>query len=242
MFVAFPFRIETDSSGHWLLVPPYAYAEDGDDGEGSSGGDDGEGDDGGDDGEGGDDNDDGEGGDDNDDGEGGDDGGEGEGADDDDDGEEDEDEDDEDEDEDEASEGGQGGKKGIRPVAVRQLANGAQVIYNDGSREEIVNGNFSRIDARGRVVEKRRARGSDLARMRAIFAQAVPQTEKSPPAINSRAVKATYRGKNVDILYANGWREQITSGRFTLTDKYGRVVASRRATRDDIVRLNRFRR
>ena len=105
-----------------------------------------------------------------------------------------------------------------------------------------MNGNFARIDARGRVVEKRRARGSDLARMRAIFAQAVPQTEKSPPAINSRAVKATYRGKNVDILYANGWREQITSGRFTLTDKYGRVVASRRATRDDIVRLNRFRR
>ncbi len=236
MFVAFPFRIETDSSGHWLLVPPYAYAKDGDDGEGSSGGDDGEGDDGGDDGEGGDDNDDGEGGDDGGEGEGGDD----DDDDDDDDGEEDDDEDDEDEDE--ASEGGQGGKKGIWPVTVRKLANGAQVIYNDGSREEIVNGNFSRIDARGRVVEKRRARGSDLARMRAFFAQAVPQTEKSPSAVNSRAVKATYRGKNVDILYANGWREQITSGRFTLTDKYGRVVTSRRATQDDIDRLNRFRR
>jgi hypothetical protein len=54
-------------------------------------------------------------------------------------------------------------------------------------------------------------------------------------------VKATYRGRNVEILYANGWQEEIKSGRFTLTDKYGRVVSSRRATQEDIDRLNRFR-
>ena len=129
-----------------------------------------------------------------------------------------------------------------QPVGVQKLSNGARVTYSDGSREEITNGNFSRTNENGRVVERRRARGSDLARMRAYFSQAIPRIEETPPVVKSRAVKATYRGQNIEILYANGWREEITSGLFTLTDKYGRVVTSRLATQDDRYRLNRFRR
>lgn len=205
LFVAFPFRLETDSLGHWVLVPPYAHAKNGSGSDGD-GGDDGEGDDGGDDGEGDDDGDDGEG------------------------------------DDDDSSERDQSGKKKVWPVKVQKLTNGARVIYSDGSREEIVDGNFSHMNAVGRIVENRRARGSDLARMRAYFSRTPPRAEESAPVVKSRAVNATYRGQDVDILYANGWREQIKSGRFMLTDKYGRVVTSRRATQADRYRLNRFKR
>ena len=207
LLVAFPFRLETDNSGNWILVPPSAYAKSGSGSDGD-GGDHGEGDDG----EGDDDGDDG------------------------DDGDDDEGDDDGDDDEKDPSD-----RRKARPVDVQKLSNGARVIYSDGSREEITNGNFSRTNANGHVVERRRARGSDLARMRALFSKTKPDAAKSPSAVKSRAVKATYRGQNVDILYANGWREQITSERFTLTDKYGRVVTSRRATQDDVTRLNRFR-
>ena len=123
----------------------------------------------------------------------------------------------------------------------QKLPNGARVIYSDGSREEIRDGIFVRRNANGRVIERRRARGSDLARMRAFSSQTTTQSPRAAPVAKSRAVKATYRGRNVEILYANGWREEIKSGRFTLTDKYGRVVASRRATKSDIDRLNRFK-
>lgn len=239
LFVAFLFRFETDSSGHWVLVPPYAHAKSGpgsdgdggDDGEGDDGGDDGEGDDGGDDGEGDDGGDDGEGDDEGDDSEGDDDGDDGEG--DDDDGDDDEGEDD--------NENGHSREQSARPVGFEKLSNGARVIYSDGSREEIRDGNFSRTNANGRIVERRSARGSDLARMRAYFSQTATKSQKAAPVVKSRAVKATYRGRNVEILYANGWREEIKSGRFTLTDKYGRVVTSRRATPADVDRLNRFR-
>lgn len=213
----------------------------GDDGDGDDGeGDDGEGDDGdGDDGEG----DDGEG----DDGEGDDgDGDDGEG-DDGDDGESDDGEDGEDGSEslDRDQKRGTSGRVNragrVEPTKAQKLSNGARITFSDGSREEIRDGEFMRTDGRGRIVEKRRARGSDLARIRAFFGGRKAVSETAPAQVNSRAVRATYRGRNIDILYANGWVEQIASGRYRIIDQFGRVVTNRRATPEDRKRLNRFR-
>ena len=243
VFVVLPYRLETDLAGKLTLVASHAHAESGsgsggnrgDDGEGGDDGDGGESGDDGDDGESGDDGDDGESGDDGDDGEGGHDGGDGESGDDGDDGESSDDGDD--------GESGGGEDDGYAPRAIKahKLANGARITFSDGSREEIRNGQFVRTDRNGSVLERRRARSSDLARMRALFGGQKPQTDKVPTGVNARAVKATYRGQNVEILYSNGWREEISWGRYRLIDQYGRAAASRRATQLDRKRLNRFR-
>ena len=244
LFAAFPLRLGTDHSGRLILIAPTALAESGSgsDGNGgggnsgSGGGDDGEGNSGsggGDDGEGGDDGDSG------DDGQGDDSGGDGEGDDAGDDGEGDDAGDDG---ENSAEKEGtpSGGAKS-RPTKIEKLSNGARIIFSDGSHEEIRNGQFARTNRNGQVVERRSARGSDLARMRALLGDRNATVEKAPSGINSRAVKATYRGRNIDILYSNGWREQVSSGRYNLIDQFGRVITSRRASQADRTRLSRFR-
>ena len=251
-FVVLPYRLETDLAGKLTLVASLAHAESGsgsdgngsDDGEGGDDGDGGESGDDGDDGESGGDGDDGESGDDGDDGEGGHDGDDGESSDDGDDGEGGRDgDDDESGDYGDDSESGGGEDDGYAPRAIKaqKLANGARITFSDGSREEIRNGQFVRTDRNGSVLERRRARSSDLARMRALFGGQKPQTDKVPIDVNARAVRATYRGQNVEILYSNGWREEISWGRYRLIDQYGRAAASRRATQLDRKRLNRFR-
>ncbi len=238
VFAVVPYRLETDLAGKLTLVASLAHAEsgsgsDGNGGDGGEGGDDGgeggdDGGEGGDDGgEGGDDG--GEGGDDG--GEGGDDGGEGgddggEGGDDGGEG---------------GDDGGEGDRKAPRAVKVQKLGNGARIFFSDGSREEIRNGRYVRLDRNGRVLERRRARSSDLARVRALTGGQGKIVEAAPSGVKSRAVRATYRGNNAEILYANGWREEISSGRYSLMDQYGRTVSSRRATQKDRNRLNRFR-
>ena len=244
VFAIFPYRLETDLAGKLTLVASLAHAESGSGSDGD-GGDDGEGGDDGDGGEGGDDGDGGEGGDDGDSGEGGDDGDDGEGGDDGedgDDGDDGEDGDDGDDGEDgDDGDDGEGERKAPRAVKAQKLGNGARIFFSDGTREEIRNGQYVRLDRNGRVLERRRAQSSDLARARALIGGQGTKVETAPSGVKSRAVKATYRGNNVEILYANGWREEISSGRYILTDQYGRTVASRSATQKDRNRLNRFR-
>lgn len=132
-------------------------------------------------------------------------------------------------------------RKARRVIKAQKLGDGARIFFSDGSREEIRNGRYVRIGPNGRVLERRRARGSDLGRVRALIGGKETKLESVPSRVQSRAVRATYRGKNVEILYANGWREEITRGRYSLVDKYGRNVTSRRATQNDRTRLDRFR-
>lgn len=137
------------------------------------------------------------------------------------------------------------GGKNIRPTSVAKLANGARVTFSDGSITEISNGQFRRINASGRVVERRRAQGTDVARMRAYFesmaSKTTTPTPKPAPKVNAPAVRAFYRGQNIEIVYANGWREMVSFGQYSLTDQFGRSVASRKATQADITRLNQYR-
>ena len=122
-----------------------------------------------------------------------------------------------------------------------RLQNGARVTFSDGSMSEIIGDRFRRTDSSGRVLERRKAKGSDASRMRAYFESTQPASKSKSPKVDSQAVRAYYRGRDIEIHYANGWTEAVTRGQYVLRDQFSRIVASRRATQSDITRLERFR-
>lgn len=216
LFVAFPLRLEVDSEGLLRVVVASASAKDGDGDDG--GGDDGDGDDGHD----GDDGDDGDS----------------------DDGDDDSDGDDDHDNDHDRSKKAQREPDKARSKQVRhaeRLQNGARVTFSDGSMSEIIGDRFRRTDSSGRVLERRKAKGSDASRMRAYFESTQPASKSKSPKVDSQAVRAYYRGRDIEIHYANGWTEAVTRGQYVLRDQFSRIVASRRATQSDITRLERFR-
>ena len=122
-----------------------------------------------------------------------------------------------------------------------RLQNGARVTFSDGSMSEIIGDRFRRTDSSGRVLERRKAKGSDASRMRAYFESTQSASKSKSPKVESQAVRAYYRGRDIEIHYANGWTEAVTRGQYFLRDQFSRIVASRRATQSDITRLERFR-
>jgi hypothetical protein len=44
-------------------------------------------------------------------------------------------------------------------------------------------------------------------------------------------------GGNIEIVYPDGWKEELENGIFELKDPAGRTVIERRATREDVARL-----
>ncbi|WP_273498646.1 hypothetical protein [Lentibacter algarum] len=122
-----------------------------------------------------------------------------------------------------------------------RLQNGARVTFSDGSMSEIIGDRFRRTDSSGRVLERRKAKGSDASRMRAYFESTQPASKSKSPKVESQAVRAYYRGRDIEIHYANGWTKAVTRGQYVLRDQFSRIVASRRATQSDITRLERFR-
>ncbi len=163
-----------------------------------------------------------------------------------DDGDDDSDNDDGDHDgdDDDRSEKAQRGPDKSRSKEVRhteRLQNGARVTFSDGSMSEIIGDRFRRTDSSGRVLERRKAKGSDASRMRAYFESTQSASKSKSPKVESQAVRAYYRGRDIEIHYANGWTEAVTRGQYVLRDQFSRIVASRRATQSDITRLERFR-
>ncbi len=53
-------------------------------------------------------------------------------------------------------------------TGIESSANGIEVTYGDGSREEIANGRYERKDASGRTVEERTATTADVTRLQAL--------------------------------------------------------------------------
>ena len=211
LFVAFPLRLEVDSEGLLRVVMASAAAKDGDGDDG--GGDDGDGDDG-------DDCDDGDDDSDNDDGD---------------------HDDDDDHDRSKKAHRDPDKARSKQVKHAERLQNGARVTFSDGSMSEIIGDRFRRTDSSGRVLERRKAKGSDASRMRAYFESTQSASKSKSPKVESQAVRAYYRGRDIEIHYANGWTEAVTRGQYVLRDQFSRIVASRRATQSDITRLERFR-
>ena len=109
---------------------------------------------------------------------------------------------------------------------------GIEVMLNDGSRVEIENGRFERKDARGRTVEERSATAADVARY---------ASDNVAPRGNRRGggvvAKAEREGSSIEVVYNDGWKEEIEGGRYELKDNLNRTVVERPATNADLRRL-----
>lgn len=131
---------------------------------------------------------------------------------------------------------GQGGQ--VRIVTVQTSAGGIEIVYADGSVEEIANGRYLRRDTDSRRVEDRFATGADVARMRAIGnALAVPSRSQAGGDGGDRPRRIERDGDDIAVTYANGWREAVEAGRYLMKDPFSRTVVNRPATADDLARL-----
>jgi hypothetical protein len=238
-FATLPYSLVLDTDGLLQLRPAFAHADQGGGNSGPGGGDDDEDEDNSGPGGGDDDEDDDE-------------------DDEDDDGEDDDDEDDEDDDEGEGGgasgaaaggdprgarcQDGSGGARGTcappRSAIVRVEASrsGIEIRYADGTRERIRQGRYQRRNGRGGIVEDRRATGADLSRLRALAQSAtIESVAAESDGAPIRSVSSDRR--QAEVSYANGWAERIEDGRYELIDPYGRTVARRPATAEDMARV-----
>ncbi|WP_217355668.1 hypothetical protein [Ruegeria arenilitoris] len=130
------------------------------------------------------------------------------------------------------------GSAGI--TKVETTANGIEVRYADGTKEEIENGRYERKNAQNRTVEERPATGADISRLRSlangISIKNVSASGQGGTA-GSRPTKIERQGNNIEVNYANGWKEEIEFGRYELKDPFNRTVVERTATAADIRRL-----
>ncbi|WP_260063776.1 hypothetical protein [Ruegeria sp. B32] len=167
----------------------------------------------------------------------------------DDDDDDDRDDDDDDDDDDRSSRSGSkkgSSQSGSTPTGsagitkVETTANGIEVRYADGTKEEIENGRYERKNAQNRTVEERPATGADISRLRSlangISIKNVSASGQGGTA-GSRPTKIERQGNNIEVNYANGWKEEIEFGRYELKDPFNRTVVERTATAADIRRL-----
>lgn len=135
------------------------------------------------------------------------------------------------------------GSKSSGPVRVTKIetsANGVEVRYSDGTKEEIENGRYERKNAQNRTVEERPATGADLTRLRSLAnSVSINSVRSSGNGGNgaNRPAKVEREGNNIEVRYTNGWKEEIEFGRYELKDPFNRTVVERPATSSDLQRL-----
>ncbi len=119
-------------------------------------------------------------------------------------------------------------------------SDGVRIRYSDGSSERIDRGFYEHKSADGRTIEKRRATGADVSRLRAISKRSDVDNVRVPDALDNTAAVSAARvdGNDVEIVYSNGWRETLLQGRYELKDAYGRTVAKRPALQADLIRMS----
>ncbi|MGL4308962.1 MAG: hypothetical protein ACRCSU_00640 [Paracoccaceae bacterium] len=108
-----------------------------------------------------------------------------------------------------------------------------EVRLADGTRIEIDDGIFERRDASGRVVERRRATQRDYSLLKQAGVG-----NGAAKGTRSKVAQIRLRGEDIEVIYSDGWREVIRSGRYVLTDPLERTVIRRRAKQSDYERLN----
>lgn len=130
------------------------------------------------------------------------------------------------------------GRGPVRILRVEVTRSDIDIAYADGSREAIRNGRYLRHDRADELVEARPARGSDVARLRAIGNRvAVPVAARPADATGATLAGIERRGADIAVVYANGWREAVTADRYRMHDRFGRLVVDRPARSGDRARL-----
>ncbi|MFQ5623225.1 MAG: hypothetical protein ACE5FS_07485 [Paracoccaceae bacterium] len=129
--------------------------------------------------------------------------------------------------------GGHGGDR-IRAPKVEITADGVEVVFADGTKEEIRNGWYELKNTFGRTIAERRATQEDFMRL----SQAAKNARgAATAATNASVVKFEQVGDNVEVVYASGWKEEIQFGRYELKDANNNTVVERPATAEDLARI-----
>ena len=127
-------------------------------------------------------------------------------------------------------------RRGVRVVKLERSANGVEVTYSNGVKEEIENGRYEQKNAAGRTVVERRATQGDVARLDANARNS--GVARAPAA--SGAARVEVSGEAIEVDYANGWREELEAGRYELKDPNNNTVVERPASASDVRRLRRW--
>jgi hypothetical protein len=109
-------------------------------------------------------------------------------------------------------------------TALPALPRGMRRIYSDGREERITGNVIEKLDARGRVIERRKVTASDKTRFRQIAERGLDVLIEVAPG-------------GVSVTDRAGWREEFKGSTYRLTDPRGNPVTRRGVTRKDIARL-----
>ena len=109
-------------------------------------------------------------------------------------------------------------------TALPALSRGMRRIYSDGREERITGNVIEKLDARGRVIERRKVTAADKSRFRQISERGLDVLIEVAPG-------------SVSVTDRAGWREEFKGSTYRLTDPRGNPVTRRGVTRKDIARL-----
>lgn len=140
-----------------------------------------------------------------------------------------------------------GGSQGdVYVTKVEETPWGIEVEYSNGAKEEIEQGRYERKDVYGRTVVERPASTEDYGRIRSNIVNsglemARPAGNPARPAAqlppDSVARKVELGRQAIEVRYRDGWKEEISAGRYQLKDPNNRTVVERLATEADRDRL-----
>ncbi|QCP87218.1 hypothetical protein EYE35_11390 [Cereibacter sphaeroides] len=120
-----------------------------------------------------------------------------------------------------------------------------EATLRDGSRIEIENGRFEMKNPAGRTIVERPATPADFRLLERARQGATLASARKPQAAPARrgaggggvVAKLEISGRNIEVTYSDGWKEEIENGRYELKDDLNRTVIARPARRADRERL-----
>ncbi|MFO1143392.1 MAG: hypothetical protein U1E59_13560 [Amaricoccus sp.] len=122
---------------------------------------------------------------------------------------------------------------GLRVVKFERTAEGVEVTYSNGLREEVSGGRFEQKDASGRTLIERPVTDADLKRI----ARNTKNSGLVAVPIRTQPTKVEASAGAIEVTYGTGWREELEGGRYQLKDPNNNTVIERPATAADVSRL-----
>ncbi|MEO0363311.1 MAG: hypothetical protein AAF322_19470, partial [Pseudomonadota bacterium] len=108
-----------------------------------------------------------------------------------------------------------------------------EIVFADGSKEEIEDGFYERKNPLRETVEERRATEEDVARLTAFAVE----FEANLPEIDAVVIDAEREDGELEVEYSDGSSEEIEDGVYEREGPGGRDLIERAATDEDIERL-----
>ncbi|MEZ5866173.1 MAG: hypothetical protein R3D25_19640 [Geminicoccaceae bacterium] len=98
-----------------------------------------------------------------------------------------------------------------------------------------MNGRFEAKDPQGRTIAERPAEPEDLARLGVLASGNDAKPAQATAFMGGSRIEIA--GRDIEVVYVDGWREEITDGRYELKDPNNDTVVERLALDQDRARL-----